>query len=161
MKVAVFRLRALDKELAEMLNEADGRCSTDFALMLDDLREQLGPKLNAIARSEARIARKYADQDGKGNPKPDEQGRLLYTTADQQDSVNDAFNDLAMSVVEIPDDLPKLSKGKLAANGLHTSGTRISNLRPLLDLSIPDEPGQANRDERSVIIPAARRMPNA
>lgn len=162
MKVPVFRLRALDKELEEMLAEADGRCSTAFALRLDETREKLASPMEAAARYEARIYRRHADQDGKGNPVLNDKNGLKFSTADQQEKLNDELSALVRSEVDVDDTIQRIKKSELVNNGLATSGTRIANLRPILDLSVTDEPGQANRDERSVMImPAARRIPNA
>jgi hypothetical protein len=161
MKVPVWRLRALDTELAEMLQEADGRCSTAFALKLDDLRERLSPRLLAVGTSNSRIMRKHADQDGKGNPKPDEQGRLVFSTAEQQDKVAEEMNALSTSEVDLDDGLPKLRKSELTANGLATSGQRIANLRPILDTSLDEPEPRGVKGERSVMMPAPGRLPDA
>ena len=161
IKLPVYRIRALDTELAEILQEADTRCSTAFALRLDDLREKLVLPLESVAKSQARIVRRHADQDAKGNPVRDEKtGSFIFSTAAQQEKVSDELAELMRSELEI-DDLPKLKKTELVANGLATSGLRISNLRPILDVSEPDEPATRSLDERTVHIGSPKRLPDA
>lgn len=161
MKLPVFRVRALDKELAEMLIEADGRCATEFALRLDDLRQKLAPSIISISKSEARILRRNADQDGKGNPKPEESGRALrFSTADQQERLGDELDALCASEIDVDDSLPRIKKSELYANGLGMSGQRIANLRPILEVGL-DEPGGRAIDERTIHIGAPGRIPNA
>lgn len=162
-KFQVFRLRNLDRELAEMLAEADGRCSTAFALRLDDLREKLSPSLEAISKNQARIGRRHCDKDGKGNPKPDEKtGDLKFSTTEQQEKLNDEVSELLRSEIDIADDLPRLRKSELVANGLATSGQRIANLRPILDTSL-DEPEvrDAGGERASFMITPPKRIPDA
>lgn len=162
MKIATFRIRDLDKEIEHILDEADGRCSTAFALRLDDLREKLSPSLEALAKSQGRIARKHADKDGKNNPKPDEKGHLKYSTADQQEALSVDMIELLKAEIDISDDLPKIRKSELIANGLATSGTRIAALRPILDLAL-DEPGSIDdtAGDRHFTLGSERRVPNA
>jgi hypothetical protein len=161
MKVPVFRLRALDKELEEMLAEADGRCSTAFALRLDETREKIAAPMEAAARSEARIYRRHADQDGKGNPVLNEKNNLKFSTADQQEKLNDELSALVRSEVDIDDTIQRIKKSELVNNGLATSGTRIANLRPILDAAIDEPVSRDNRDESSIVMPQGGRIPRA
>jgi hypothetical protein len=150
--IPVFRLRALDRELLEILLEADRRCSTEFALRLDEIRERLAVPLEAVAKSEARIMRRNADVDASGKFVPAENGGgLKFSTSAQQEKLQDELGDLLKSTVELPE-LGVITKAMLANNGLAVSGSRIANLRPILDTSIPEEPAESSTERTTVIL---------
>jgi hypothetical protein len=162
--IPVLRLRNLDRELELMLMEADQRCSTAFALRLDDQRERLVPALEAIAKSEARNVRKFADRDPSGKFQPTDQGALKFSTPEQMENLQEAQGELARSSLEIDEDilLPKLTKAELLANGLHASGQRLANLRPILDPASLDDPVAGSPNPRTVVVPPPPRgTPNA
>jgi LmbE family N-acetylglucosaminyl deacetylase len=99
IKIPVFRLRGLDKELAEILEEADSRCATTFALQLDDMRERLATAaLNAIGKNEARIMRRHADRDASGHLKASEKtGGLQWSNPDAQERMTEETEELQRS----------------------------------------------------------------
>jgi hypothetical protein len=164
-RILVYRLRNLDRELAEMLMEADGRCAVQYALQLDEIREHLSTPLEAAANNEARILRRYADKDKQGHFVANEKnGGLKFSSAEQQEQLEHELATLAKSEVELDlGALPKLRKADLAANGLAASGSRIANLRPILDLSEPDAPDAPRvENERTIILaPQPRGTPHA
>jgi hypothetical protein len=167
IKIAVFRLRALDKELAEILEEADSRCATSFALQLDDMRERLATgALNAIAKNEARTFRRFADRDDKGHLKPSEKsGGFMFTNAESQEKLTDALEELNTSLHELDDSIlaPKIKISDLVRNGLAVSGSRRVNLRPVLDMESLDEQIMHPTPERTVFLtaPPPRGTPHA
>lgn len=159
MKLAAFRVRALDRELDFILQEADARCSIAFALRLDEMRERLSPLLEALGKSQARILRRFCDKDERENPKLDDKQALRFSTAQQQESMDDAMSDLNRGELEIPD-LGQIRKADLIANGLAAGGTRITNLRPILDMSY-DEPSAPPQNDRTVYLSPPRGVPHA
>lgn len=160
MKLEVYRIQALDKELEQMLEEADQRCAVDFALMLDDMRVGLSGPLEAISRSTTRIQFRNADLDADRRPKRDGQGRLTFSTLEQQEAVSAELAELVRTEYDIDDSLAnRITKQSLVDNGLHTSGRRIANLRPILNTSVA-EPA-ARPSERTVLITPRPGLPNA
>lgn len=163
VKIPVFRLRALDQELGEMLQEADSRCATAFSLQLDDMRERLATSaLNAIGKSEARIMRRHADRDPSGHLKASERtGGLQWSNPDAQERMTEEMAELQTSMYEIDAAVlePKLKKSQLVANGLAVSGARMANLRPVLDLEALDEPIPSDRS--AIILQPPRGIPHA
>jgi hypothetical protein len=140
-----------------MLQEADARASTGFVLRLDDLRERIAPSLEAIAKSEARIFRRNADTDDKGNPRlTDDTGKLRFSTIAQQEKVQDELSELYRLPFDLdPETLPRIKKTELMRNGLSTSGQRMANLRVILSTEL-DEPDVPQPETRSFIMTTPR-----